>query len=135
MIYSLYLGSWVSCRDKGESQLNKEIESLEQYVLGFAYNMKWFDWIDYDRNSGAYIIKPEREEDLLSSVIDSYDEEVFWEELKSRLGFRDLLAAQGEAELAKKTPAEVFKLRLKAEERYEREFQAHGLERLEIRDR
>jgi hypothetical protein len=133
MVYSLYLGSWVSCRDEEESVLTKEIESLEQYVLGFAYNMKWFDWIDYDRSSGTYIIKPEREEDLLSSVIDRYDDEVFWEELKSRLAYKDLLAVHGQEALAKKGAAELFKLRMQEEERYEKEFEARGLEKLGLK--
>lgn len=133
MIYSLYLGSWVSCRDGQESQLTKEIESLEQYVLGFAYNMKWFDWIDYDRSTGTYIIKPEREEDLLENVIDSYDEEVFWEELKSRLAMRDILKTMSEADFDKKTAAEAFKLRMREEERWAKEFKAKGIERLHVK--
>ncbi len=132
MIYSLYLGSWVSCREKGESVLNKEIESLEQYVLGFAFTMKWFDWIDYDRSSSTYIIKPDREEELLSTVIDAYDEEIFWEELKSRLAYRDLLKALPEAEMAKKSASELFKARLQEEEKYEKEFKDRGLERVGI---
>jgi hypothetical protein len=130
MIYSLYLGSWVSCRDNEESQLTKEMEALEQYVLGFAYGMKWFDWIDYDRSSGAYIIKPDREDELLSNVIDAYNEETFWEELKSRLAMRDILSSMSEAEFDRKSPAEAFKLRLKEEERYEKEFKEKGVDRL-----
>jgi hypothetical protein len=132
MVYSLYLGSWVSCRESGESVLNKEIESLEQYVLGFAYTMKWFDWIDYDRSTSTYIIKPEREEELLSGVIDAYNEEIFWEELKSRLAERDLKKDVPESEMGKKGVAELFKLRIQQEDKYEKEFKEKGLERVQI---
>jgi hypothetical protein len=133
MIYSLYLSSWVSYRDDEKNPLSKEFEGLEQYFLGFAYNMKWFDWIDYDRSSATYIIKPEREEELLADVIDNYNEETFWEELKSRLAERDIQQNVPAADLEKKSAVELFKLRLSEETKYENEFREKGLERVEIK--
>jgi hypothetical protein len=133
MIYSLYLSSWVSYRDDEKNPLSKEFEGLEQYFLGFAYNMKWFDWIDYDRSSATYIIKPEREEELLADVIDNYNEETFWEELKSRLAERDIQQNVPASDLEKKSAVELFKLRLSEETKYENEFREKGLERVEIK--
>jgi hypothetical protein len=134
MIYSLYLSSWVSYRDNDSGPFTKEFEALGQYFLGFAYNMKWFDWIDYDRSTSTYIIKPAREDELLSSIIDTYNEETFWEELKSRLAERDLQQALPASDLAKKSAVELFKLRLSKETKYENEFREKGLERFDIKD-
>jgi hypothetical protein len=66
------------------------------------------------------------------ALLDKFEEEVFWDQLASRLAARDLQVEQGKsAESAKPTPAELEKLESLAE-RYWAEFEKHGIDHLQL---
>ena len=66
--------------------------------------------------------------------IDEFEDETFWTELTDRLADRDMLRILGDKKILKMTPEERFMTHHDFEEKYEEEFEEHGIERLEIRD-
>ena len=64
--------------------------------------------------------------------IDEFEEETFWDELIDRLANRDILREIGEKKLLSINKEERMKIYFDFEERYQEEFEEHGVERLEI---
>ena len=70
----------------------------------------------------------------MSQYIDDYDNQTFWEELIERLANRDFLAKYGEEAIQKMSFEERFTKFQEFEERYDEEFEDHGIERIVISD-
>ena len=65
-------------------------------------------------------------------LIEDYDNDVFWDELVERMTERDVYAALDETQRLKVSAEAYFQLAEPISERYGREFDAHGIERLTL---
>lgn len=71
-------------------------------------------------------------ESPLERYKEAYDEEVFWDELVSRLGERDFLREHSDAQLEKMTQEERFEARLRTCQPWDDEFCERGLDRVTL---
>ena len=131
----LEIANWVlSAHRTDEPEDRKEYRDLEQKIFDYAEAFGFGDLITYDKEYDRYF--PTRKHDDNSSVrpfIDEYEDETFWEELVERFADRDMLREIGEMKLLSMNQEERFKAHLDFEEKYQEEFEEHGIERLEIK--
>ena len=66
--------------------------------------------------------------------IEEFENETFWSELIERLADRDMLQTFDEDEILEMTTEERFKAHFDFTEKYEGEFEEHGIDRLEINE-
>jgi hypothetical protein len=133
LIYALFIGTWVSESNEGESEYNSEIEKLEQYVLATAYSAKWFDWIEYEEKLGMYYVSQAKEEELLKDLIDKYNQENFWAELEDQLSLRDVVKKYGKEKIESMDLEELARERFEITDHYADEFEEYGVDRLQIK--
>jgi hypothetical protein len=132
----LEIADWVLFAHRTDEPENrKKYHNFEQKIFRFAEEMGFRNLIMYDEEMGKYF--PTREHDENSSVmpfIEEFEEATFWDELADRLADRDMLRKIGEKKLLSMTREQRFLAHCDFEEKYQEEFQKHGIERLEIRD-
>ena len=112
----------------------QKYSDLGQKILGFAEELGFGNLIAYDKELGKYF--PTREDDENSParpLIEEFENASFWEELIERLIDRDMLREFGEKNLLSMTRQQRFEAYFKFEEKYQKEFEQHGIERIRIR--
>lgn len=127
----LYLGEWmVSAHDEKEAGAPAgKYDSLLQKLLSYANEPELTGLVERLPDDGK--LYPTREvEDSMMDVIYEYDEESFWMELVERLVERDVRATQPDGQ--RPQIKEYMELAGPIEDRYVREFETHGLERLKL---
>lgn len=131
----LEIADWILFAHRtDEPEDRKTYQDFEQKVFSYAEAFGFGDLIVYDEEMGKYF--PTREHDENSPVrpfIDEFENETFWDELADRLADRDMLRELGESKLLSMTREQRFRTHLDFEERYHKEFEEHGIERLEIK--
>ncbi len=132
----LEIAHWVLFAHRtDEPEDRKTYQEFEQNIFGYAEALGFGDLIMYDEEFEKYF--PTREHDENSPArpfIDEFENETFWSELIERLAGRDMLRVLGDTKILKMTQEERFMAHHDFEEKYEEEFEEHGIERLEIRD-
>jgi hypothetical protein len=131
LVELVYLGDWmVSAHDEMEDGASGgKYDSLVQKILSYADEPELAGLVERLPDDGK--LHPTREvEDGVMDIIYEYDETSFWMELVERLVERDVRATQPDGHL----PAikEYVELAGPLEERYSREFESHGVERLKL---
>lgn len=127
----LYLGEWmVSAHDEKEAGApTGKYDPLLQKLLSYANEAELTGLVERLPEDGK--LYPTREvEDSMMDVIYEYDEESFWMELVERLVERDVRATQPDGQ--RPQIKEYMELAGPIEDRYVREFETHGLERLKL---
>lgn len=91
------IGQWVMhAYDTTAGEDATEHDQLEQKILSLAKDFGWEKLVQHDSSAKKYY--PTREYEMAEDVItflEEYDDEVFWDELCSRLASRDLLQEKG----------------------------------------
>jgi len=130
----LEIANWVLFAHRtDEPEDRKRYQDFEQKIFSYAETLGFGDLIMYDEELDRYF--PTREHDENSPArpfIDEFEDETFWGELIDRLSDRSMLREIGESKLLSMDQEERFKALLDFEEKYEGEFEEHGIERLEI---
>ena len=126
MFYSWIRGGLADA--KGEDF--KEYERLQAYLLKAAKENGHSNMVEEFRGG---LLPSDGLSGLVDSVIEEYDEDVFWHELVLRLGKRDFyrtVTPEENEEMRKKEwlPERVHELY----EKYEKEFEDHGVERMTL---
>ena len=133
LLKATFFASWLKNSTKGEEDRDVALDTFGQYVLGVAWNAGEKTRIQVS-SDGFYTLTADLE-DLLLEQIDEYDNEVFWDELVDQLARRDWY---------QKNPSKIGKpLEGKAAdeaaagidregEKYDKEFEDKGVERLRI---
>lgn len=114
----------------------KKFRDFEQKIFGYAKEMGFEDLIEYHEEYQEYL--PTKQHDDNSEVmpfIDEYENDSFWEELKSRLSYRDTLRKYGQAKLDQMSNKDHFRAQSEFGEKYQAEFEHYGVTRLEIKRR
>jgi len=128
MLYSFIRGGLAD--DKGEDY--KKYEELENYLLKIAEDNGFNDLIE--KFNGQLIPSDELSE-LEEEITSEYDDDALWSELITRLGRRDFfrtITPDEDKEMKKRDwlpdrAQEFF-------DKYNKEFEEHGVERLEIKE-
>ncbi|MCM3756332.1 hypothetical protein M3197_02415 [Sporosarcina aquimarina] len=124
----VYLGEWTANSAKDYDERDSEYDAFFQYICSFAKDFGVQDLVPFDKEMDAHFPTQEYEQ-RLQPIIDENDNEVFWQELSSRLAKRDL-AKEGKTYA---TQDEAMMKYFEVEGEYEKEFEENGLSNLELR--
>lgn len=136
LIKLVYLGNWMinSIRDKGEEI--KKYDDIEQYIYSFAKEYGLENLIEYDTQMKQYYPTWELDDNPeIEPYRQDYENEVFWDELADRLAEQDFVRRYDEKTIRKMSQKEHFEKIQPFIEKYEEEFNKHGIERIEIKEK
>ncbi|MDX2000253.1 MAG: hypothetical protein SF066_21245 [Thermoanaerobaculia bacterium] len=125
-----YLGEWMANSHlASDDDKNSEYEAVLGKLLGLAREVGLDELVEEDGGklgpSAAF-----EESEAMRSVIEDYDNDTFWQEIVDRLATRDLLQRYGERRLDAMSPEERLNLLDEAADRYAKEMEEYGLDRL-----
>ncbi len=131
---TLEIAHWVLFAHRtDEPEDRKRHKDFEQKIYSYAEALGFGDLITYDEELECYF--PTREYDENSparTFIDEFENETFWSELIERLAEVEMLRTLGDKKILKMTIEERLKTHYDFEQKYEKEFEEHGIERLRI---
>jgi len=134
LIKLVYLGNWMINGIRLHDEQVEKYEKIEQYIFSFAKDAEMEKYIEYDGKSKKFFPTGEFEmESDIENYRQEYEDEVFWEELVDRLARRDFIRKYGEDLIKKMDRKKRFEKEEPFVEKYEEEFEKHGIERLEIK--
>ncbi len=131
LIKLLYTGYYVCDRDEDSDAEKEANESLIDRFLQTALAYQAMDGIEYVAKHDKHFLDADHEDALLEDYND-FIEETFWEELVFRLGRRDLVDTVGEAKFTKMETLERITEEEKYIEKYRREIDENGIQRIRI---
>lgn len=134
MLTMLDISDWVmSSMETEENPKTMPYKKVEQKFLALAKDFHCGNLVEYDKKQDKYYHTRQFEDDSESmAFVDDYTEEIFWEELAGKLSKRDFSQKVGELKFKEMNPTERFQNICEFEEKYNEEFQNHGLTRLKI---
>jgi hypothetical protein len=106
-----------------------EINALMQKLLKVARDAKVYQTIEYDELQDEFFMPIEVEDDVLE-MIDDYDEDIFMEKLFDEFVARDIQKKYNPRMLANMTEEKYNELYAIEEEKYIKEINENGLEKL-----
>lgn len=109
----------------------QDYTQVEQKIFAMAKDFGLEEFIRYDEEFEEYMPTDDYEENSIDTYVDEYDTKVFWEELVMRLARRDALNYAGDID-QNITKAKLHEMQMQHEDKYEEEFEAHGLMRLKV---
>jgi len=131
----LEIADWILfAHQTDKPQDRKHYQDFEQKIFAYAEAFGASDLIVYDEKYKQYF--PTREYDENSPVrpfIDEFENDCFWTELAERLSDRDMLRELGEKKIRRMTAQERFMTHQEFEQKYQEEFEKHGIDRLQIK--
>lgn len=116
---------------RSQEEKVKEYSHMEQKIFEMAKDFGLEELVTYDEEFKEYMPTATYEENGVNDYIDAYDTQVFWEELVMRLARRDALNYAGDVD-QNITKGQLKDMQIELEEKYEQEFEEHGLMRLKI---
>ncbi len=135
LIEMLFAGNWLINSHRLWDERLDNYEQLVQHFLSFYKEFNMGDYVEYDHKSNCYFHTRKFEEEFFSKkYIDDYDEDAFWGELVSRLALRDMVRDYGLEQINKMDDFARLEIKFEYEEKYNREFEENGLEKLIIHE-
>ncbi|MDO8592684.1 MAG: hypothetical protein Q7R92_02845 [bacterium] len=134
LMKSVYLGNWLANASRLQGEQIKEYEEIEDYIFSFAKEFGYNRYVDHESKDGDRYF-PTRyfeEETDVEILREDYDNETFWQEAADRFGDRDFIKKYGEETIKKMDREERFIKIMECQEKYEKEFEENGIERMEI---
>jgi len=132
----LEIADWVLFAHRSDRpEDRKHYQDFEQKIFSYAKDFEADDLISYDEKYKQYF--PTQEHDENSPVrpfIEEFENDCFWSELSERLADRDMLREIGEEKILRMSSKERFITHENFEQKYQSEFESHGLNRLEIKE-
>ena len=134
LIRATYMADWMAnaiCEAgmKGDDG----IKEIRDYVFSFAKEMGYEDFAEYSGDMGKYYATFDLDDDpSIRRLIERYDERAFWDEIVERLGERDFFDKYTKEKIQKMNDDERFAKRMECEDKWGKEFEKYGIERLEI---
>ncbi len=113
---------------------NDKYSAFFEKMLSLAKSFDCEDLVVFDKQKQKYFPSGEFEtSEQIMDVIESYNNDTFWEELVGRLAERDLIREIGEERFMQLEPEERVLQIGRKEERYAKEFEKNGIETLTIK--
>jgi hypothetical protein len=131
LIKLVYLGNWMANSWRTDDRI-AAYDELEASLLATARRAGLGELVDEDEETGKLLPSAYLDE-ALQETLDFYDDNTFWDQLIYRMADRDFLRRYGEEASAELDTEAGMKKEAPFLERYEKEFYANGLDRLEIR--
>lgn len=132
----VYLGNWMANAQRGEGDVDTilEYEDMEDFIFSHTKAFGLGEWVDDElKDEGKYFPSRKFEEESgVRELIDEYDEYSFWDELAECLTDREMLKTYGAETLKSMSRDERFGKYLELREKYDKELEEHGLERIVI---
>jgi hypothetical protein len=130
----LEIANWVLHAHKVEKDpRTKKYRDLEQKIFSHAKDLEFEHLIKYAAEYKQYF--PTRKyEDTSPAMkfVEEFENDSFWDELVDRLVIRDIIRQEGKEKLLKMSLEERFEKEDPIREKYYREFEEHGIERIRI---
>jgi len=126
-----YLGNWLANSWRTEDVI-EEYDEIESLVLEAAAKNDLEEYVEFDEEEKKAFPSAELEEKMAETV-DFYNDNTFWDQLIYRMADRDYLRKHGEESLEELTTEAGMEREKPLVEKYEKEFNENGLDRLEIR--
>lgn len=127
----VFLGNWLANSWRNEDVI-QEFDEVESLVLAAAKKQGLDDYVEIDEEEKKAIPSHELEEKM-AEVVDFYNDNTFWDQLIYRMADRDYVRKYGEEAFDELTTDKGMEKERPLVEKYEKEFNEHGLDRLEIR--
>jgi hypothetical protein len=139
LIKLVYLGNWminaIRSGAEGDERIGK-YDNIAQYIYSFAKDAGLEKYIEFDKEFNQFFSTREFEEDTdINQYIEEYDDELLWDELINRLARRDFIKEYGEETIKKMDWRERIEKEHPFIEKYAKEFEKHGIENLEIKEK
>ena len=136
LLKAVYLGNWMANANRDGSRRDPRVEEydeIEEYVLSFAKQFGFDEYVDDDEVIHGRKFFPTRQfEDMthVEGMIDEYNNENFWDELIDRLGERDFHRRYSEKEIKAMSREERWEKLDACTNAWADEVEANGLENL-----
>lgn len=132
----IYMAEWMLTAYEEEPDPAKgRYQHLAQKIYSHAKEMGWDSLVDVSTADNEYV--PNNDYELKSGVhelIEQYDADSFWDQLVDRLTDRDVEARAGAARQQSLSNNAYSAIAAPIADSYEREFAAHGIDRLIVRE-
>ena len=131
LVKLVYLGNVMANSWRTKDAI-KEFDDVESLVLAAAEKNDLEDYVDLDPEEKKRVPSEELEEEMAEAV-DFYDDNTFWDQLIFRMADRDFSRKYGEDALDELATEKGIEREKPLLDKYEKEFNEHGLDRVEIR--
>lgn len=131
LVKLVYLGNRMA-NDWRTEDILEEYDEVESLVLAAAQKHGLGDLVEFEEDSGKALPSGELEEKM-AEITDLYNDNTFWDQLIYRMADRDYVRKHGEDSLEELYTEQGIERERPLVERYEKEFNEHGLDRLEVR--
>jgi len=126
----VFLGNWLANSWRNEDVI-EEFDEVESLVLAAAAKNGLEDYAEFDEEGKAV---PSHElEEKMAEAVDFYNDNTFWDQLIYRMADRDYVRKYGEEAFDELSTDAGMEKERPLVEKYEKEFNEHGLDRLEVR--
>ncbi|NTV80523.1 MAG: hypothetical protein HGA24_03770 [Candidatus Aminicenantes bacterium] len=131
LVKLVYLGNRMA-NDWRTDDVIEEYDEVESLVLEAAQKHGLGDYVEFDEETKKAIPSGELEEKMTETV-DFYNDNSFWDQLIYRMADRDYVRKCGEQALEELYTEKGMERERPLIEKYEKEFNENGLDRLEVR--
>ena len=130
LLNAVYLGTWMVNSIREPENEVREFGELEQHLLSLAYGSGFTDRVEFDPTRHRFSYARQFEEPL-EPFIDEYEDDALWDGLVDRLAHRDFEETYGDATEHMDQEERLEKLQVFVD-KYETEFDEHGIDQLRI---
>jgi hypothetical protein len=133
LMKAVFIANWIANGTSSEGR-RREFDDIEDIVFSYAWTFGYGPYTETKTTAdGRNYPTDEFENDTkVHDILDEYDDDIFWENLVSRLAWRDFVAAYGQELINQMTPSERADKLSAFEDRYNREVEEHGIDRLKV---
>lgn len=136
LLLSVVIGVYIrEAVDEQEGKDFRGVDDVQKYLLSFA---KDFDSEDMVEDFGGdLVVSDKMSEEYHDHYIEEFEQDAFWHNLTTALGQRDYekYATTEEKKEVEKNDGWLTGIIDKYYEKYEKEFEENGIDRLEIKDK
>lgn len=130
LIDHVYIGNWILNAHKIDRDIQND--NFFDTIMSIGKNYNITEGIEYIEEIDRFDFSKEKA-DLIHELIDEHDEDTFWELLVEKLASRDLFEKNTTEKIQAMDKIEYLKAIWREEEKYNDEFETHGIDRLRIK--
>ena len=127
----VYLGN-VMANSWRTDDVIEEYDEIESLVLAAAEKHGFGDYVEIEEEEKKALPSHELEEKM-AELVDFYNDNTFWDQFIFRMADRDYVRKYGEEALEELTTEKGMEREKPILEKYEKEFNENGLDKIEIR--
>jgi hypothetical protein len=131
LVKLVYLGNRMA-NDWRSDDVIEEYDEVESLILEAAQKHGLGDYVEFDEETKKAVPSGELEEKM-TELVDFYNDNSFWDQLIYRMADRDYVRKFGDQALEELYTEKGMERERPLIEKYEKEFNENGLDRLEVR--